>query len=176
MTIEANVDDLIELVSTATEAYTTAFFLADNRKQLLKLWRFYSLGDNIIRDASIPFGVGPIGVVAENLKPFDLSKFSARDSSLLRLYSKNEDIKSFFAVPVIRENVLEGVLCIDSKKAFVFANKDQKLLTMFAKQFAYLVNNTRVKTFVHTETSDVAFLYNRCVKIASADNVRTICI
>jgi diguanylate cyclase (GGDEF)-like protein len=174
MKIETDIDELIQLVSTATEAYTTAFFLADNHRRMLKLWRFYSLGDNVITDASIPFGVGPIGLVAENLEQFDLTKFSERDSSLLRLYSKNEGIKSFFAVPVMRENILEGVLCIDSKKAFVFANKDQKLLTLFAKQFADLVNNVRVKQFVDTEASDIAFLHGICRKIVSANNARSI--
>jgi diguanylate cyclase (GGDEF)-like protein len=174
MKIEADVHELVELVSSVTEAYTTAFFLADNERRVLKLWDFYSLGDNVIVDASIPFGAGPIGWVAENLKPFDLSKFSERDSGLLRLYSKNEDVKSFFAVPVAREGVLEGVLCIDSKRAFVFANKDQKLLTLFAKQFADLVNNVRVRKFVDTEASDVAFLHSFCRKVASADNVESI--
>lgn len=171
MKIKTDIDELIQLVSSVIEAYTTAFFLADNQKQVLKLWRFYSLSDNVIPDAAIPFGVGPIGRVAESRKPFDLSKFSKRDSGLLRLYSRNEDIKSFFAVPVISEGVLEGVLCVDSKKAFVFAGKDQKLLTLFAKQFANLVNNVKVQKFVDTEASDVAFLHEFCSRIVAADDV-----
>ena len=174
MRIEADIEELVKLVSSVTEAYTTAFFLADNQERVLRLWHFYSLSDNVIVDASIPFDVGPIGRVAENLKPFDLSKFSERDSGLLRLYSKNEGIKSFFAVPVTREGALEGVLCIDSKRAFVFANKDQKVLTLFAKQFADLVNNIRVKNFVDTEASDVAFLHSFCSQIASAGNVESV--
>jgi diguanylate cyclase (GGDEF)-like protein len=174
MKIEADIDELVKLVSSATEAYTTAFFLADNQARVLRLWHFYSLSDNVIAGASIPFGIGPIGWVAENLKPFDLSKFSERDSGLLRLYSKNEGIKSFFAVPVAREGVLEGVLCIDSKRAFVFANKDQKVLTLFAKQFAYLVNNIRVEKFVDTEASDVAFLHSFCSRMASAGDVESV--
>ncbi len=171
MKIKADIDELIQLVSSVTEAYTTAFFLADNQTQVLKLWSFYSLSNDVIPDATIPFGVGPIGRVAESQKPFDLSKFSERDSGLLRLYSRNEDIKSFFAVPVISEGVLEGVLCIDSKKAFVFANKDQKLLTLFAEQFASLVNNIKVQKFVDTEASDVAFLHDFCSSIVSIGDV-----
>ena len=174
MRIEADIDELVELVSNVTEAYTTAFFLADNQNRMLKLWKFYSLGDSVIADASIPFGVGPIGLVAEDLKPFDLSKFSERDSGLLKLYSKNEEIKSFFAVPVMRKGVLEGVLCIDSKKSFVFTSKDQKVLILLAKQFADLVNNIRVSRFVDTETSDVAYLHGFCSEIASAGNVESV--
>ena len=174
MRVEADIDEFIELVSSVIEAYTAAFFLADNRKQVLRLWRFHSLSENVIADATIPFGIGPIGRVAESLKPFDLSKFFERDSGLLKLYSKNEGIKSFFAVPVIVNSELSGVLCIDSKKAFVFANKDQKLLTLFAKQLGNLVNNIKVQKFVDTETSDVAFLHNFCSKIASMDDVKSI--
>ncbi len=174
MKIEANIDELIKLVSTAIEAYTTAFFLADNQRRLLKLWHYYSLGDNVIDDATIPFGYGPIGWVAENLEPFDISKFSTRDSSMLGLYSRNEDIKSFYAVPVKRGDVLEGVLCVDSKRAFVFARKDQTLLILFAKQFADLLNNVRVQKFVNTEASDVASLHGFCRQIASAENVGSV--
>jgi len=174
MRIKADVDELIQLVSSVTEAYTTAFFLADNRKRLLNLWRFYSLSNNVISDAAISFGVGPIGRVAESLKPFDLSKFSERDSGLLRLYSRNEDIKSFFAVPVMTGGTLDGVLCIDSKKAFVFATKDQKLLTLFAEQFASLINNIGVQQFVDTEASDVAALHDFCSRIVSTDDVESI--
>ena len=174
MRVEADIDEFIELVSNVTEAYTAAFFLADNRKQVLRLWRFHSLSENVISDAIIPFGIGPIGRVAESLKPFDLSKFSERDSGLLKLYSRNEGIKSFFAVPVIVDDILSGVLCIDSKKAFVFANRDQKLLLLFAKQFGNLVNNIKVQRFVDTETSDVAFLHNFCSQIASMDDVKSI--
>ena len=174
MQIEADVEELVKLVSSVTEAYTAAFFLADNQERLLKLWHFYSLSDNVIVNVSIPFGVGPIGRVAESLEPFDLSKFSGRDSGLLRLYSKNEGIKSFFAVPVMSGNVLEGVLSIDSKRAFVFASKDQKLVSLFAGQFANLLNNIRVKRFVDTEASDVAFLHSFCRKIASVADVSSV--
>jgi len=174
MKIEADLNELMELVSNATDAFTTAFFLADNQRQLLKLWHFYSLGNNVIADAIIPFGVGPIGRVAESQEPFDLSKFSDRDSGLLRLYSRNEDIKSFFAVPVMNADTLAGVLCIDSKNAYVFVPKDQKLLTLFAKQISNLVNNIKVQKFVDTEASDVAFLHGFCSRIVSADNVESI--
>lgn len=174
MQIGADIDELVKLVSSATEAYTTAFFLADNEERTLKLWHYFSLSDYLITDAVMPFGAGPIGWVAENMKPFDLSKFTERDSRMLRIYSKNEDIKSFCAVPVISDGVLEGVLCIDSKKSLVFSIKDQKLLNLFAKQFADLMNNLRVKKFVNTETSDVSFLHNFSSQIVSADTEESI--
>jgi len=174
MKIETDIDGLVELVSSVTEAYTTAFFLADNQKRMLRLWRFYSLSDNVIADAVIPFGAGPIGWVAENREEFDISKFSDRDSGLLRLYSRNENIKSFLAVPVMNGGVLEGVLCIDSKKTFVFTSKEQKLLKLFAKQFANLLNNIRVEKFVDTDISDVTFLHDFCKKTTAAGNIESI--
>jgi diguanylate cyclase (GGDEF)-like protein len=174
MKIGADIDELVKLVSSATDAYTTAFFLADNQKQMLKLWHYFTLSDYLITDASIPFGVGPIGRVAENMKLYELTKFTDRDSRMLKIYSRNEEIKAFCAIPVISEGVLEGVLCIDSKSSNDFAIKDQKLLSLFAKQFADLMNNLRVKKFVNTETSDVSFLHNFSSQIASADNEEAI--
>ncbi|MBD3184649.1 GAF domain-containing protein, partial [Candidatus Poribacteria bacterium] len=176
MEIQVDIDELIKLVSTATEAYTTAFLLADNDNRVLKLWHHYSLSDNVMPNSSINFGEGPIGWVAENEKPFT-RKFSENDSVNLGIYNRNEDlklIKSFYAVPVMRDEILEGVLSIDSKKMFVFVPKDQKLLSLFAEQFAALVNNIRIKRFVDTESSDVSFLNNICDKIARTDDIDSI--
>ncbi len=173
--VENCIAELIQLVSNVTEAYTTALFIADNNRRILKLWKYYSLGDNVNPDTIIPFGVGPIGLVAEDRNDFDLTKFSERDSNLLGLYNKSENIKSFFAVPIINiEGNLEGVISIDSKKTFVFSNKDQKNLRLFAIQFANLLHNLRIEKFIDTETSDIEFLYDFCKKISSADSIDTI--
>ena len=161
MSIETDVNSLVELVSNVTDAYTTAVFLADNQRRILRLWHHYSLGDNVNPKAKISYGVGPIGTVAESKLEFDLTKFAERDSGLLGIYSKSETIKSFFAVPIVnKEGILEGVISIDSKRNFVFSNKEQKLLQLFAKQFSDLINNLKIKNFIDTETSDIDFLYN----------------
>ncbi|HGE72386.1 TPA: diguanylate cyclase [Candidatus Poribacteria bacterium] len=175
MRIETDVDKLIELVSNVTESYTTAVFLADNKKRILKMWKYYSLGDNVNPNATIPFGTGPIGIVAETKTDFDLTKFSERDSNLLKIYSKSESIKSFFAVPIInKDGILEGVLAIDSKKTYFFSNKDQKLLKLFAEQFSLLLNNIRVQKFMDTETSDIQFLNEFCNEITRIKDVDSI--
>jgi len=175
MKIENDINGLVQIVSNATESYTTALFLADNQRRLLKLWHYYSLGDNVNPDALIPYGVGPIGWVAENKEDFDINEFSERDSSLLGLYNKSENIKSFFAVPILNDNdVLEGVISIDSKKTFVFSIKDQKNLRLLAVQFANLINNIRVERFIDTETSDVEFICMFCRDIGDLDDLDSI--
>lgn len=175
MSIEADVKGLVELVSNVTDAYTTAVFLADRKRRILKLWHFYSLGDNVRAKTQIDFGVGPIGIVAESKQDFDLSKFSERDSDLLGIYYKNESIKSFFAVPIIsKDDELQGVLSIDSKSNFVFTNREQKLLKLFAIQFANLINNLKIKDFIDAETSDIDFLNDFCTKITSIEDINSI--
>jgi diguanylate cyclase (GGDEF)-like protein len=175
MKVETNADRLIELVSNVTEAYTTAIFLADNQKRILRLWKFYSLSDNINTNVSIPFGTGPTGIVAETKKDFDLAKFAERDSSLLKIYAKNESIKSFFAVPIInKDGILEGVLSIDSKKTYVFSSKEQKLLRLFAEQFSQLLNNLMVQKFMDTDTSDIEFLNEFSNEITKIDDVESV--
>lgn len=166
MKIEADIKELIHLVSAVTEAHTTAFLMADNQKRVLKLFDFCSLSDNIIRDAIIPYGYGPIGWVADNIEPFDLSKFTDRDSGMLKLYSKNEEIKAFAAVPVLREDSLVGVLCVDSKSSFIYTNKEQKLLTIFAKLFADFMNNINLMEYIDAELSSIKFLHDFCRKLS----------
>lgn len=174
MKIEADIEDLIELVGTAIETHTTAFFRADNTKQVLTLSCHQSLSDNIIKGVSIPFGYGPIGWVAENREVFDLSKFSDRDSGLLKIYSKNEEIKSFAAAPVLRGDILIGVLCIDSKRAYVFTHKEQKLLTMFAEVFADTINNMVLRDLINADLSGIELLSKLCKDIINFDKIDNI--
>ena len=52
-----------------------------------------------------------------------------RDTRNLKLYLRDEGIKSFMAVPVGDA----GVLCVDSKRNYVFTEKNQKILQDFAR-------------------------------------------
>jgi signal transduction protein with GAF and PtsI domain len=119
--------ELIELVSNVTEAFTTALFLIDFRQNKLKLRGYHSLSLHIDSDTTLQIGDSIIGWVAKNQRAVNISQFD-RDTRNLKLYLRDEKIKSFLAVPVGEV----GVLCIDSKRNYVFTEKDQKILQAFA--------------------------------------------
>jgi transcriptional regulator with GAF, ATPase, and Fis domain len=136
-TLQENLDSLIRLVSNVTDAFTAALFLPDETGSYLKLTSFHSLSYHIQRDVTIGIGHGLIGWVAQTKENLYFSDFK-RDTRTLLLYSKDEEIKSFLAVPVMLRDST-GVLCIDSKNYRVFPTKTEKILTEFAQEFSRLL-------------------------------------
>ena len=120
-------NELIQLISNVTESFTTALFLFDSVKNKLNLRCYHSLSLHINPDTQLQVGDSLIGWVAKNQRPVNIAPFD-RDTRNLKLYLKDEKIKSFLAVPVGEV----GVLCVDSKRNYVFTDKDQKILHDFS--------------------------------------------
>jgi signal transduction protein with GAF and PtsI domain len=119
--------ELIQLIGNVTEAFTTALFLFDPVQNKLNLRCVQSLSQHINHQTSLSIGDSLIGWVAKNQRPVNIAQFD-RDTRNLKFYLRDEKIKSFLAVPLGEV----GVLCIDSKRNYVFTDKDQKILQNFA--------------------------------------------
>lgn len=142
MNLYDEIYNLIKLVSNTTEAHTCALFVAIPSRRQVALRALYSLTRNVNEEISIDFGTGLIGWVAANSKPLNAPKFHY-DFGNLPYYLKQEMIKSFMAVPIINNSSLSGVLCVDSKRSYVFTEKDQKILSGFADQFSFILQREK---------------------------------
>ncbi len=142
MKFEQDFQSLIELVSNVTDAFTAGVFLPSPAEGMLSLRIYHTLSDHLTTDARIARGQGLVGWVAEHGEPLNSVEFK-HDISALGLYSGPEDIKSFMAVP-IRTPEGTGVLCIDSKRQYVFTPKVQKILLGFSRLISYLLENSDV--------------------------------
>jgi len=136
--LERDLFSLITLVSNVTEAYSACLFLENKRRKVFQLTTYHSLSPHIIPDASIKGGQGFMGWVLDNNTPLSLNQFD-KDAMILGYYNRDEDLKSFMAVP-LPTTMTKGALAVDSKKTWSFTNKSQKILAGFAQQFAYLVD------------------------------------
>jgi diguanylate cyclase (GGDEF)-like protein len=130
-------DSLIKLVSNVTDAFTAALFLPNKTGTGLELTVFHSLSRHIPKDLFIEKGHGLIGWVAQAEQNLNVSEFHWNTKTLL-LYSHDESIKSFLAVPVKLQK-FTGVLCVDSKKHYIFPPKVEKILTGFAQEFTRIL-------------------------------------
>ncbi|RPH86569.1 MAG: GAF domain-containing protein [Desulfobacteraceae bacterium] len=120
--------DLIELVSNVNEAFTAALFLYNPPRDRLFLRSYHTLSLQVNPKTTIQPGDSLIGWVAKNKQPVNVAQFD-RDNRNLKLYLRDEGIKSFMAVPVGDA----GVLSVDSKRNYVFTDKNQKILQDFAR-------------------------------------------
>jgi GAF domain-containing protein len=129
MSVDRQLDDITVLLSNCLDAYTAAVFIWDDRSKILTLRAFHSLSKHIISKVQFsPEDGGLIGWVVKNNQPLTVDHFD-RDSRILPYYGSEENIKSFLAVPL---GGPRGVICVDSKRQYVFTSKDQKLLSGFA--------------------------------------------
>jgi diguanylate cyclase (GGDEF)-like protein len=170
MNLDNEIYNLIKLVSNTSEAYTSALFVAVPSCKQLNLRTIYSLTRNINEDTTIDFGTGLIGWVASNAKPLNASKFQYDSRNLpyyLKAEMKAEEIKSFMAVPVMNLSTLLGVLCIDSKRSYVFTEKDQKILSGFADQFSLILQREKKLSSLTEKDEDYKKLINLHQEITS---------
>lgn len=129
MIVARELDEVMALLSNCLDAFTAGLFVWDDHSRVLVLRSFHSLSKQIIPQARFsPEDGGLIGWVAKNNQAITVDHFD-RDTRVLPYYRGEETIKSFLAVPLQRD---QGVLCVDSKRQYVFTPKEQKLLHGFA--------------------------------------------
>ena len=141
MSLSVLLNQLVELTGNISNAYTIALYKVDTDKETLVLRHHISLSLNFDIDAKVKFGEGPIGSVAKSKQPFLVEDFEKNPTKIC-IYKKNENLKSFLAIPVI-SNDLEGVLIIDSKESYSFPAKQQKIITGLANQMAWQLNQEK---------------------------------
>ncbi len=123
---------LIELIGNVADAHTVALFTGE---KTLVLREHFTLSHNLDCKAKIAIGKGPIGLAAQTRKPQLIENFD-QGSRCLGIYKKNEELKSFIALPVIYGDQV-AVLAIDTKERYQFSIKLQKILAEFSQQIAW---------------------------------------
>jgi hypothetical protein len=126
---------LVDLTGNISNAFTLTLFKVNPDEKTLSLRHYVSLSSNFNPKAKIKFGEGPLGQVARSKQPF-LDENIMQNQAKLGFYKKEEDLKSFLAIPVVYKK-LEGVLAIDSKQSYSFPVKQQKIITGLADQMAW---------------------------------------
>jgi diguanylate cyclase (GGDEF)-like protein len=143
---------LIELIGNIADAYTCALFTMAPDKKHLIVREYFTLSRDLNRGAKILPGKGPIGLAAQTRKLQLIENFD-QNTCILGIYKKNEDIKSFIALPIVYSDHI-AVLAIDTKEHYQFSIKLQKILSELAQQVAW---NLEAKTSDSSETQQPIF-------------------
>ncbi|MBI4664785.1 MAG: diguanylate cyclase [Nitrospinae bacterium] len=151
-TLDEDISRLVSLVANVTDAFTAALFLVEGKKgDKLRLRACQSLSNSVVPGAEFPVGHGLVGWVAKTGKFTQAANFKS-DTTTLQFYSKDEDIKSFAAAPVLdHSGRVMGVLSVDSKKNYVFTEKMGKILVEFAAALANVVIHGRKRIRLNVE-------------------------
>lgn len=159
MDLDKQLHSLIKLVSNVSDAYTASLFLVSPSGNELTLQNSHSLSKHLKRDVKIELGSSLIGWVAQHGKAVNASPFK-HDPKTLQLYTKEENIKSFLAVPIKIGKETKGVLCVDSKKGFFFTKKMEKIIDEFAKHFSQVIQQHTELQVIREQANGYQHLYN----------------
>lgn len=118
------IDNFSELIFNVYEAFTVALFLKDEER--FRCLSSVTFARSFDRERTIPIEGTLPGWVLKHNEPLIIPNFD-KDESTLGYYGSEEGIKSFMAYPL----ETPGVIVVDSKKRYVFTDREKKLLGHF---------------------------------------------
>jgi len=118
------IDSLSHLIFNIYEAFTVAFFVRESDH--LKCLSSVSFATSFDRNKPLSIDSSLPGWVVKHNEPLIIPNFD-KDVEALGYYGADEGIKSFMGYPMEGK----GVIIVDSKKKWVFTDKEKKILGSF---------------------------------------------
>jgi GAF domain-containing protein len=119
------IDRLSQLIFNIYEAFTVAVYIRE--RDMLNCLSSVTFARSFDQNKPIPIESTLAGWVIKHNAPLIIPNFD-RDEDALGYYGSPEGIKSFMGYPL----ETEGVIIVDSKKKYVFTDKEKKILGSFA--------------------------------------------
>jgi len=120
----STIDSLSQLIFNIYEAFTVAFFIKEH--DYLKCLSSVSFAASFDKARPVAINNSLPGWVAKHNEPLIIPNFD-KDVEALGYYGSDEGIKSFMGYPMEGK----GVIIVDSKKKWVFTDKEKKILGSF---------------------------------------------
>jgi GGDEF domain-containing protein len=119
-----SLDGFVELIFNVYEAYTVALFIREGDH--LSCFSSVTFAKSFDKAKPLSLDGTLAGWVVKHREPLIIGNFD-KDEETLGYYGKKEEIKSFMAYPL----EIPGVIVVDSKKKWIFTEKEKKILAHF---------------------------------------------
>jgi GGDEF domain-containing protein len=119
-----SLDGFVQLIFNVYEAYTVALYVKEGED--LTCLSAISFAQSFDKSRTLPVDGTLPGWSVKHHEPLVIGNFD-KDEETLGYYGRSEEIKSFMAYPL----ETPGVIIIDSKKKWVFTDKEKKILAHF---------------------------------------------
>lgn len=129
-------DGFTNLIFNVYEAFTVALFIKHGEN--LRCLSYVSFANSFDKNRSIPIDGSLPGWVMKHNEPLIIPNFD-KDEGTLGYYGNSEGIKSFMGFPMEDE----GVIIVDSKKKWVFTDKEKKILGSFVTAIHEEIENEK---------------------------------
>lgn len=149
--------NIVETIRSTIHPFTVILYLMDSTMNL-KGREILSNSDWVDMDRSMKTDDPYIGWILKNKKSLLLNEIKDEIKGI-PYYTRNEGIKSFMAVPVLKDNDIIGILCVDSLEVQAFTDEHVKLLTVIANQILDLLDNTELQYNLRYDMHEKGAMY-----------------
>ncbi len=149
--------NIVETIRSAIHPFTVILYLVDNDMKL-RGREILSNSEWIDMDKPLSADDSYIGWILKNKKNMLLNEIKDEIKGI-PYYSRNEGIKSFMAVPALRENDIIGIICVDSLEVQAFTDEHTKILTVIANQIIDLLDNIELQYRLRYDMYEKSAMY-----------------
>jgi GGDEF domain-containing protein len=150
-----SLDGFVQLIFNVYEAFTVAIFVAEDDH--LFCASAFSFSKSFDKARLVPIDGSLPGWAAKHREALIIGNFD-KDEETLGYYGKQEEIKSFMAYPL----ETPGVIVVDSKKKWVFTEKEKKILAHFVSVLSTEVEREKQLREMEEEREEL-FLTRRVI-------------
>jgi signal transduction protein with GAF and PtsI domain len=157
ITSDLYLEDVLKLIVTLTanmmKAKICALWLLDDKKKELRIRATQAMSDAYLKERSIKYGEGIVGLVAKEKKPLVILNVLEDARYKEKELAKKEKLVSMISVPMMVKKKLIGVINCYTTSEYKFMKSDVELMSTVANQAAVAIENTElmVKTKIVQE-------------------------
>lgn len=157
ITSDLYLEDVLKLIVTLTanmmKAKICALWLLDDKKKELRIRATQAMSDAYLKERSIKYGEGIVGLVAKEKKPLVILSVLEDARYKEKELAKKEKLVSMISVPMMVKKKLIGVINCYTTSEYKFMKSDVELMSTVANQAAVAIENTElmVKTKIVQE-------------------------
>jgi signal transduction protein with GAF and PtsI domain len=135
------------------KAKICALWLLDDKKKELRIRATQAMSDAYLKERSIKYGEGIVGLVAKEKKPLVILNVLEDVRYKEKELAKKEKLVSMISVPMMVKKKLIGVINCYTTSEYKFIKSDVELMSTVANQAAVAIENTElmVKTKIVQE-------------------------
>ncbi len=157
ITSDLYLEDVLKLIVTLTanvmHAKICSLWLLDEKTKELKIRATQAMSSEYLRERSLKWGEGIVGLVAKEKKPIKILNVLKDPKYKEKELAKREGLVSMLSVPMMVKKRVIGVVNCYTTTEYEFKKSDIDLLSAVANQAAVAIENTEllVKTRVIQE-------------------------
>ncbi|MFQ5579032.1 MAG: diguanylate cyclase [Nitrospiria bacterium] len=167
--MEADLENLLRVVMESQAEITRSVVLFYNSEEE-HLWVCAAKGSadqaGVNREKRIRLGEGILGWIAKEGKTISISDLRNHKEGL-DYDDGSVPICSLIVVPILDQDKLEGLICIDSVKDHAFSRRDEELTKLIAKEVLRVLQYYRGQQRLGDQTNENITLLNFTKKVGS---------